>query len=97
MIPKDKLTVLKTKRTDRPSDTRPISHDLDWTAEQLGGRWLYADYRAGDVAIHSPHLIHASLDTQTDMMRMSVDVRFLPRGVDPDPRWLTKWSGDDGN
>jgi ectoine hydroxylase-related dioxygenase (phytanoyl-CoA dioxygenase family) len=96
-IAKDKLDVLKTKRTDRPNDTRPISHDLDWTAQQLGGRWLYADYQAGDVAIHSPHLVHASLDTQTDMMRMSVDVRFLPRSVTPDPRWLTKWAGDDGN
>lgn len=96
-IPKDKLDVLKAKRTDRPGDTRPISHDLDWTAEQLGGRWLYSDYQAGDVAIHSPHLVHASLDTQTEMMRMSVDVRFLPKSVQPDSRWLTPWSGDDGN
>jgi ectoine hydroxylase-related dioxygenase (phytanoyl-CoA dioxygenase family) len=98
LIPKEDLQVLKAKRTDRPGDNRPISHDLDWTAQQLGNRrWLYADYKAGDVAIHSPHLVHASLDTQTDMMRMSVDVRFLPKRVDPDPRWLTKWSGDDGN
>lgn len=96
-IPKDKLDVLKAKRTDRPGDTRPISHDLGWTAQQLGGRWLYADYQAGDVAVHSPHLVHASLDTQTDTMRMSVDVRFLPTSVEPDPRWLTKWAGDDGN
>jgi ectoine hydroxylase-related dioxygenase (phytanoyl-CoA dioxygenase family) len=97
-IPKQDLQVLKSKRTDRPGDARPISHDLDWTAQQLGGRrWLYADYEAGDVAIHSPHLVHASLDTQTDMMRMSVDVRFLPKSVEPDPRWLTKWAGDDGN
>lgn len=96
-IPKEKLSVLKAKHTDRPDDTRPISHDLGWTAEQLGGRWLYADYKAGDVAIHSPHLVHASLDTGTDMMRMSVDVRFLPASVEPDPRWLIPWSGDDGN
>lgn len=96
-VPKSKLDVLKAKRTDRPGDLRPISHDLGWTASQLGGRWLYADYEAGDVAIHSPHLVHASLDTQTDMMRMSVDVRFLPKRVEPDPRWMTPWSGDDGN
>ena len=96
-IPKSKLDVLKSKRTDRPHDARPISHDLDWTAKQLGGRWLYANYQAGDVAIHSPHLVHASLDTQTDTMRMSVDVRFLPRSVEPDPRWLSKWAGNDGN
>jgi ectoine hydroxylase-related dioxygenase (phytanoyl-CoA dioxygenase family) len=97
-IAKEELQVLKSKRTDRPGDNRPISHDLDWTAQQLGGRrWLYSDYKAGDVAIHSPHLVHASLDTQTDFMRMSVDVRFLPKSVEPDPRWLVKWSGDDGN
>ncbi len=96
-IPKSNLDVLKAKRTDRPDDTRPISHDLGWTATQLGGRWLYADYAAGDVAIHSPHLVHASLDTQTDMMRMSVDIRFLPKSVEPDPRWLKPWAGDDGN
>lgn len=96
-ISKDKLDVLKSRRTDRPDDPRPISHDLGWTALQLGGRWLYADYKAGDVAVHSPHLVHASLDTQTDVMRMSVDIRFLPASVQPDPRWLTKWAGDDGN
>lgn len=96
-IAKSKLDVLKARRTDRPDDLRPISHDLGWTARQLGGRWLYADYKAGDVAVHTPHIVHASLDTQTDMMRMSVDVRFLPATVEPDPRWLTKWAGDDGN
>ncbi len=96
-IEKSKLDVLKGKRTDRSGDLRPISHDLGWTQEQLGGRWLYADYKAGDVAIHSPHLVHASLDTQTDAMRMSVDLRFLPKSVEPDPRWLTKWAGNDGN
>lgn len=96
-IAKDRLDVLRARHTDRPHDTRPISHDLGWTAKQLGGRWLYADFKAGDVAVHSPHLVHASLDTQTDLMRMSVDIRFLPKRVDPDPRWLTPWSGDDGN
>jgi len=96
-IPPADLDVLKSVRTDRPGDPRPISNDLGWTADKLGGRWLYADYQAGDVAIHSPHLVHASLDTTTDAMRMSADIRFLPTSVEPDPRWLTPWSGDDGN
>jgi ectoine hydroxylase-related dioxygenase (phytanoyl-CoA dioxygenase family) len=91
------LNVLKSVRTDRPGDLRPISNDLGWTADKLGGRWLYSDYQAGDVAIHSPNLVHASLDTTTDAMRMSADIRFLPTSVEPDPRWLTPWSGDDGN
>jgi ectoine hydroxylase-related dioxygenase (phytanoyl-CoA dioxygenase family) len=96
-LPKAGLDVLKQLHTDRPDDARPISHDLNWTQQRLGGRWLCADYRAGDVAIHSPHLVHATLDNATDAMRMSADIRFLPITVEPDPRWLRPWSGDDGN
>lgn len=83
--------------TDRPADGRPISHDLGWVAEKLGRRWLWADYFAGDVTVHSPHLVHASLDTTTEAMRLSADVRFLLEGETPDPRWLEPWAGDDGN
>jgi hypothetical protein len=93
----DRVDALKTLRTDRPGDPRPISHDLGWTQRQLGGRWLFTNYEAGDVTIHSPHIVHASLDTTTEMMRMSADIRFTPITVEPDPRWLTPWSGDDGN
>lgn len=96
-VDRAQVAALKTLNTDRPGDPRPISNDLDWTAQMLGGRWLYADYRAGDVAIHSPHIVHASLDTTTDLMRMSADIRFAPITVEPDPRWLQPWSGNDGN
>jgi ectoine hydroxylase-related dioxygenase (phytanoyl-CoA dioxygenase family) len=83
--------------TDRPGDRRAISHDLAWVAGELGRRWLWADYRAGDVTIHSPYLVHASLDTTTDAMRLSADLRFLRKGERPDARWLRAWAGDDGN
>jgi ectoine hydroxylase-related dioxygenase (phytanoyl-CoA dioxygenase family) len=83
--------------SDRPEDHRPISHDLAWVAESLERRWLWSDYRAGDVTIHSPYLVHASLDTATDTMRLSADVRFLRDDQPADPRWLQPWSGDDGN
>jgi hypothetical protein len=83
--------------TDRPGDDRPLSHDLAWVADQLGRRWLWADFAAGDVTVHSPHVVHASLDTESDVMRMSADVRFLRAGETPDPRWLVPWAGDDGN
>jgi hypothetical protein len=66
-------------------------------SEELDRRWLWTDYRAGDVAIHSPHVVHASLDTTTETMRMSADVRFLRRGEPADPRWQQPWAGDDGN
>lgn len=83
--------------TDRPGDARPITHDLALVARTLQRRWLWADFAAGDVTVHSPHLVHASLDTVTDEMRLSADVRFLREGERADPRWLQAWAGDDGN
>lgn len=92
----DALRALR-RVTDRPLDTRPISHDLGWTARQAGRRWLWADYEAGDVTIHSPKIVHASLDTVTEMMRVSIDTRFVRRGAPVDENWRRYWSGDDGN
>ncbi|HEX6395180.1 MAG TPA: phytanoyl-CoA dioxygenase family protein [Acidimicrobiales bacterium] len=83
--------------TDRPDDRRPITHDLALVAHTTGRRWLWANFEAGDVTVHSPHLVHASLDTITDEMRLSADVRFLREGDQADPRWLQAWAGDDGN
>jgi ectoine hydroxylase-related dioxygenase (phytanoyl-CoA dioxygenase family) len=83
--------------TDRPGDERAISHDLGWVAGQLGRRWRWADYQAGDVTVHSPHIVHASRDTTTDAMRLSADLRYLREGEPADGRWLHAWAGDDGN
>lgn len=82
--------------TDRPDDHRPVSNDLGRTARALGGRWLWTDYRAGDVVLHSPHTVHASLDDVSDVMRLSADVRFRRAGAVPDERWDGHWSADDG-
>ncbi len=84
------------RHTDRPDDPRPISNDLSRTARELGGRWLWTDYSAGDVILHSPYLVHASLDNLTDSMRLSVDLRFRRRNAESDERWTTDWSADDG-
>lgn len=94
-VPADQLHELRSV-TDRPNDDRPLSHDLGWTARKLGRRWLWADYHAGDVAVHSPHLVHATLDTTTDAIRMSIDVRFQRTDQPTDPRWQSTWSADDG-
>jgi len=82
--------------TDRPDDPRPFSHDLAWTARELGGRWLWTDFRAGDVAAHCPDLVHASLDTVSDAMRLSTDIRFQRTQAPVDPRWTVDWAADDG-
>lgn len=84
------------EHTDRPADRRPISNDLGLTAQALGGRWLWTDYRAGDVILHSPYLVHASLDNVSDTMRLSADLRFRRRDAQPDQRWIGDWSADDG-
>lgn len=82
--------------TDRLDDRRPISNDLALTARALGGRWRWTDFAAGDVVLHSPHLVHASLDNRSALMRLSADVRFAPAGAETDPRWMSDWSADDG-
>lgn len=82
--------------TDRPDDLRAVSNDLGRTARTLGGRWLWTNYQAGDVVLHSPHLVHASLDNDSEVMRLSADIRFRRRGVAPDERWNGTWSADDG-
>lgn len=94
-IPRERLDDLRPY-TDRPDDLRPISNDLERTARALGGRWLWTDYRAGDVALHSPHTVHASLDDRSDVMRLSADIRFRRRDATPDDRWSGAWSADDG-
>ncbi len=82
--------------TDRPDDPRPFSHDLEWAARVLGGRWLWTDFLAGDIAMHRADLLHATLDTTTDVMRLSTDLRFQRTGTPVDVRWTADWSADDG-
>jgi ectoine hydroxylase-related dioxygenase (phytanoyl-CoA dioxygenase family) len=83
--------------TDRPSDYRSVTHDLKRLADVTQRRWLFSNYAAGDVVIHTPEIIHASLDSQTPLMRLSTDIRFIPASDDVDPRWMDDWSADDGN
>ena len=94
-LPRHRLDALRD-HTDRPHDHRPISNDLTLTAETLGGRWLWANYRAGDVVLHSPHIVHASLDVTSDVMRLSADLRFRRVDDKHDERWNGDWSADDG-
>lgn len=94
-IPHDALDPLR-EHTDRPTDRRPVSNDLELTARVLGGRWMWTEFGAGDVALHSPHLVHASLDNRSDVMRLSGDVRFVRSGEQVDERWRADWSADDG-
>ena len=92
--------VLENARAGAPNDRtddRPITHDLKWLSDFSGRRWLWADYMAGDIVVHSPAIVHASLDSEIDLMRVSTDVRFRRAGSPSDPRWNNDWSADDGH
>ena len=82
--------------TDREHDARPLTHDLCGLADRTGKRWLWTDFTAGDVVAHSPFMVHASVNAQNDLMRISIDVRFVRAGAAVDPRWTEDWSADDG-
>lgn len=56
--------------------------------ERHGGRWLTADFQAGDVLIFGMYLMHASTTNTTTRFRLSADVRYQP-AMDPvDERWV---------
>jgi hypothetical protein len=82
--------------TDRPDDARPLTHDLRWLADATHRRWLAADVRAGDLVVHTPDIVHASLDSTSDQMRLSTDLRFVRDHAPSDPRWQDDWAADDG-
>jgi ectoine hydroxylase-related dioxygenase (phytanoyl-CoA dioxygenase family) len=93
-IARSRLDALRSV-TDRPTDHRPLTHDLEWVVRALDRRWLAADFEAGDVIFHSADIVHASLDAASTTPRLSTDVRFIPRSETPDPRWGSPWSADD--
>jgi hypothetical protein len=75
-----------------------ITYDLNSLTDDLETRWLVADYAAGDVVVHSPYMVHASLNN-TDpnrRMRLSTDIRYQRSGDAIDARWQSHWSDTDG-
>jgi hypothetical protein len=75
-----------------------VSYDLPALANELETRWLIADYEAGDMVVHSPFLVHASLNNidPHGKMRLSTDIRYQPITERIDPRWQNHWRDDDG-
>jgi Phytanoyl-CoA dioxygenase (PhyH) len=56
--------------------------------ERLGGRWLTADFKAGDVLMFSVFTVHASLDNHGDCIRLSSDTRYQSALEPVDHRWM---------
>lgn len=75
---------------NRPADaTGGITEDHVGLRRKLGGRWLTADFRAGDLLVFGMYLVHASLDNQTpDRFRLSSDSRYQLASEPADERWV---------
>ncbi|NED97738.1 phytanoyl-CoA dioxygenase family protein [Phytoactinopolyspora alkaliphila] len=65
-----------------------LSHDPAELRDRLGGRWLTADFRAGDVIVFGMFTVHGSLDNTSDQVRMSTDSRYQPASEPTDERWI---------
>jgi hypothetical protein len=69
--------------------TGEISDDPVELRDQLGGRWLTADFRMGDLLVFGMHTLHASLDNQSaDRLRLSTDTRYQLASDPVDERWV---------
>ena len=55
---------------------------------RLGGRWLTADFRAGDLLTFGMFTIHTSLDNRSDRYRLSCDTRYQLAAEPVDERWV---------
>jgi hypothetical protein len=56
--------------------------------ERLGGRWLTNAFSAGDLLVFSVFTVHASLDNQSDKIRLSSDSRYQRASQPADERWI---------
>ena len=56
--------------------------------ERLGGRWLTANFQAGDMLVFSMYTVHTSLDNHADRIRLSSDTRYQLASEPVDERWI---------
>lgn len=85
---------------NRPEAAKIESGQIPWTwggvltsnpsvlQQRLGGRWLSAEYRQGDILLFGMTTVHASLDNQTPCFRISTDTRYQPASEPVDERWV---------
>jgi ectoine hydroxylase-related dioxygenase (phytanoyl-CoA dioxygenase family) len=81
-----------------PRPAASITADLPALADEYDARWLGTDFRAGDVMIHSAHIVHAATDNvdPNGIMRLSTDIRYQRLGEPIDWRWQRDWHDRDG-
>lgn len=74
-----------------------IGKDLTALADINKGRWLIADYEAGDMVVHSPYIIHSATENfdARKHLRLSTDIRYQLTTDCIDPRWNNHHAYDD--
>ena len=56
--------------------------------QKMGGRWLTAEFRPGDLLTFRMDTIHASIDNSTQRIRLSTDTRYQRSDEPVDERWV---------
>ena len=69
-------------------DVDSYCENLGEQPRRLGGRWLTADYRAGDLLVFGMFTAHGALDNRTDRIRLSSDSRYQLAADPVDERWV---------
>jgi hypothetical protein len=62
----------------------------------FGGRWVSADFMAGDILVFGMKTLHMSTTNTTDKVRLSCDVRWQPASHPIDERYVTNEEGEFG-
>ena len=65
-----------------------LSKNAPRLRDKLGGRWLTTEFRAGDLLTFGMFTVHASLDNQSDRVRLSSDSRYQLASEPADHRWM---------
>ena len=65
-----------------------ISTNARALRDEMGGRWLTANFRAGDLLAFGMYTIHTGLDNRSDRIRISCDSRYQLASEPADERWI---------
>jgi hypothetical protein len=69
--------------------TGTLSHNPPVLRNKFGGRWLSAEYQAGDFLTFGMFTVHAALDNRSeDRLRISTDSRYQRASEQLDERWI---------
>lgn len=71
-----------------PNASPILDEDAAALRRRLGGRWLTADYGAGDLLLFGMYTAHGALDNRSDRIRLSSDSRYQLAADPVDERWV---------